>query len=229
MTTVTPTVQFTVKMSEFKRKVRATSYALSADKTLPVLGLIRITVEADQLMMVASDRFKLIATRQTLAPVAPVITGEVLMDARATKYLGMMASSPFPPDELTVKLWGDKVEFSTKQETISVAHESKEYPKIETLLSGAFNAEPASWPVAFDPLHLDTVTKSFRSMGTREPLAIQGTAGKQNQGPTLLYGPNIDDWVALLMPVRLGGSQNPGQVAKEAFTRLLGQTQQESA
>lgn len=223
MTTATPTVEFTVKMSEFKRKVRATSYALPADNSLPILGCIRITVENGELMMVGTDRYKIIATRQDLTPGAPVTTGEVRIDNRAAKYLGMMGADA--GDELTVKLWDHKVEFSTKDETLSVAHDADSYPEIEKLLVRAFEAPTSDRPAGYNPHYLEDMAKSFKALHPREFLVIQGTKNASNpdvQDPTLLYCPNVDDWVALLMPVRTSmDAEILRKEAQEGFARLL--------
>lgn len=231
MTTATPTVQFTVKMSEFKRKLRATSYAADNNETHPVLSTIRITVEASQIMMIATNRYTLIATRQETDPDTPTTTGEVLLDARALKYLAMMTTTD--EDRITVQLAEDAVEFSTGTETVTVTHAPWEYPAgLNSLLTGLLEATPEKQLPAFKAHYLETLAKSFRLLHNNEPLTIQGTVSKKyanSGGPSLLYGVGADDWVAILQPINVHNApEDWGKAAKEAFASAL-KTQQESA
>lgn len=219
----TPTIEFTVEMSEFKRKVLATTCAISKDHIMPILNHIKVTVEAGQVMLVATDRFKLIATRQSLTPDTPHITGTALLDRKALKYLGMMALSP--NDKLTVRATETgHLELATEEETLTIHQAKEEYPAIETLLYNHVEAQATARIHALASQHLGDVVKSFKTLHPRNALVVQGTPDTQtgnNSTPTMLYGADIDDWVAMLMPVRITDITSATQSAREAFATLL--------
>lgn len=222
MTTATPTVQFTVKMREFKRKLRATSYAADNNPGVPVLSTIRILVETNQIMMLATNRHIIIATRQDTDPDATTVTGEMLLDGRALKYLAMMTTTD--EDRVTVRLGQDTVSFDTGAEAVSVTHTPWEYPaSIDSLLAGFLEAQTENQLSAFNPHYLEAAAKSFKLLYPHQPLAIQGAASKKAlPSPSIFYGTGADDWVAILQPINvLSDSSGWGKAAKEAFTSIL--------
>lgn len=218
-----PTIEFTVKMNEFKRKVLATTCATAKEDYLPTLSCIKVIVEAGQVMLVATDRFKLIATRQSLAPDTPHTTGTALLDRKALKYLGMMGISP--NNELTVRATETGVlELVTKHETLTIHQAKEEYPAIETMLYKHIEAQATAQLYVFNPNYLDDVVKSFKILHPRDPLVMQGTPDTKTgsgSAPTMFYGSDIDDWVAMLMPTRIADITKATQAARDAFTTLL--------
>lgn len=216
----TTSIEFTVKMSEFKRKLRATTHATADDPTMPILNLIKVTVESNQVMLIATDRYKIIATRQNLLTETSV-TGTVLLNLKALKYLGMMGLST--DDKLTIRATQEgTLELEAKEETLTI-HQTKEtYPRIETLLHEHIEAEATGQILGFAPKHLDDVVKSFKSLYPRESLIIQGTLGKKtaSPAPAMIYGNGVDDWVAMLMPMRIGNAADATKAARKAFASL---------
>lgn len=216
-------VRFTARMSELKRKIRATAYAVDRDSSYSELSTIRVTVEADQIMMVATNRKMIIATRQEIVPDTETITGEMLLDSRALKYLSMMPTTY--GGSITVTLWKGRVAFVTDDEMVTVAHAHWDYPAIDDLLVGLLEAPPEHKLEIFDPYYLETMAKSFQLISAHAPLVVQGTASKNSTGkpgPVLFYGAGEDDWVAVLQPmVAPGASEGIVEAAKDAFASVL--------
>ena len=127
-----PIVEFIVTMSDFKRKVKSTALAATKDITEPYLKSIKVTVESGQVMLVATDRYKVIATRLPLVEATPLV-GSVLLSTRALKYLSMMGLGS--EDRLTVRANGEGLlELVTAEETLSISQDKINYPPVENIL-----------------------------------------------------------------------------------------------
>lgn len=226
-------VEFTVKMSEFKRKLRATYHATASANHFQMLNLIKVTVESSQIMLIATDRYKIIATRQETIPNTAHTTGTVLLSPKALKYLGMMSLSS--DNKLTVRAnENGLLKLETKEETLTIHQAEDTYPGIETILRDYIDAEPTAQILGFAPKHLDSVVKSFKGLYPNEAIVIQGTPTSKpdTHSPAMIYGAGVDDWVAMLMPVRAGNTVDATQAARKAFAYLLSpgevQSQEES-
>lgn len=215
-------VEFTVKMREFKAKLRATQFAASNDMSLPVLNCIKMQVDNGELLMVATDRYKMIATRMKLSEDKPFSAGTVLVDHRALKYLGMMGADSF--DELTVRVDGGNVQFATSEESVTVSRPDVEYPPVEKLIGEALEEEPDGQVRAYGARQLEVLMKSLGSVHRNDVVVIHGVSNKADSRlkPTLFYGGSEPDWVALLTPIKLKTDLSDAiQAARDAFAGLL--------
>lgn len=219
------TIEFTVTMSEFKRKVRATQYAASTDTQPWMLDHLKVIVEAKQVMLLATDRYKMIATRQDVTPDTPYTPGVVSLTPKALKYLGMMAVNS--DDKITIRANDTGyLELETIGETLTLQQATEDYPAVEGLLYERLDKEPTVEQFVFSPHTLEAITKSAKTAHGNTGLVFQGTGDLSR--PVLVYAAGATDWVAMAMPLRITNISEAVDEARNAFVSLLAEAGMES-
>ncbi len=137
-----PTASGTIGSDAFAAAVTSVAIAAGRDDTLPVLTGVRIEIDGENLMLVATDRYRLAVRELPWQPQAPGITATALVPART---LAETARALTSGAEVTMALAGTgsaegMVGFAGGRRRTTTRLLDGEFPKYESLLPTEFAA-----------------------------------------------------------------------------------------